>query len=140
MMKRLIAGHDEQVAAWTFVNFNVTPHKPEMAIAIVEDDQIIGSILWEQYTGNNIEISYYGPNTMTLGIARACAKMAMDHWGVSRVTARTSRGNKQMTRGIKGVGFEYEGICHDHYGKGQDAIMYGLYGHKLARLAGKQVH
>ena len=44
-----------------------------------------------------------------------------------------------MTRGIKKIGFEYEGIAHNGYGD-EDAIMYGLYGHKLARLAGKTVH
>ena len=139
-MKRLIAGHDEAVAEWTFQTFGITPHKYEMAIAIIESDKIVGSIMWEQYRGHDIEISYFGPQTMTLGIARACAKMAVDYWGVSRVTARTSRDNKTMTRGIKGIGFEYEGVVHDGYGKGHDAIMYGLYGHKLARLAGKQVH
>ena len=135
-MKQLIFGHDSDVAAWTFETFKMPPTRYEMAIAIVEDHKIIGSVLWHAFRGHDIEISYYGPKTMTLGIARACAKMAMDYFGVSRVTARTSRKNKMMTRGIKKIGFEYEGICHHGYGD-EDAVMYGLYGKNLARLAGK---
>jgi len=138
-MKRLVCGHDDQVADWTFRTFQIPPHRYEMCIGICEEDKIVGSIMWQAYRGHDIEISYFGPKTMTLGIARACAKMAMEYWGVSRVTARTSRSNKMMTRGIKKIGFEYEGVCHHGYGN-EDAIMYGLYGHKLAKLAGKQVH
>ena len=41
-----------------------------------------------------------------------------------------------MTKGIKKVGFEYEGIRHAAYGN-RDAVMYGLWGKNLARLAGK---
>ena len=135
-MKRLVMGHDEEIADWTFRTFKMLPTRYEMAVGIIEDDKIIGSILWQAYRGSDIEISYYGPKTLSLGIARTCAKMAMDYWGVSRVTARTSRKNKMMTRGIKKIGFEYEGICHKGYGD-EDAVMYGLYGKNLARLAGK---
>ena len=135
-MKRLVFGHDDDVAAWTFSTFKMPPARYEMAIAIVEGNSLVGSVMWHGWRGHDIEISYYGPKTMTLGIARACAKMAMDYWGVSRVTARTSRKNKMMTRGIKKIGFEYEGICHKGYGD-EDAVMYGLYGKNLARLAGK---
>ena len=100
---------------------------------------IVGSIMWHAYRGHDIEISYYGPKTMTLGIARECARVAVDHFGVSRVSARTSRANKSMTRGVKKIGFEYEGIIHHGYGE-KDAVMYGLYGKNLARLAGKEMH
>jgi RimJ/RimL family protein N-acetyltransferase len=139
LMKSLIPDCDGTIAAWTFSTFDILPHHYEACFGIVENHQIIGSVLWEAYRGHDIEISYFGPKTMTLGIARACARLAMDYFHVSRVTARTSRSNKMMTRGIKKIGFEYEGVAHNGYGD-EDAIMYGLYGHKLARLAGKTVH
>ncbi len=135
-MKHLVADQDGMFAEWTFQTFNQPRHHYELCLGIIDEGKLVGSVMWEAYRGYDIEISYYGPNTMTLGIARACARMAMDYFGVSRVTARTSRANKVMTRGIKGIGFEYEGVCHKGYGD-QDAIIYGLYGHKLARLAGK---
>lgn len=138
-MRNMIYGEDEIVASWTFSTFNMPPCAYEMAVGIIEDGHLVGSVLWHAYRGHDIEISYYGPKTMTLGIARACARMATDHFKVSRVTARTSKANKTMTRGIKKIGFEYEGICHHGYGD-QDAVIYGLYGKNLARLAGKEMH
>ena len=135
-MKNLLLGYDDQVANWAFNNFGYERSRYDLAVGIIDDGSIVGAALFHSYNGPDVEISYYGPKTMTLGIARACAKMAMDYWGVSRVTARTSRKNKMMTRGIKKIGFEYEGICHKGYGD-EDAVMYGLYGKNLARLAGK---
>ena len=137
-MKHLIYGCDEKIAEWTAATFGLPQGKYEMAIGIIDEGNLVGSIMWHAYRGYDIEISYYGPRTMTLGIARTCAKIAMEHFGVSRVTARTSRSNKAMTQGVKKIGFEYEGICHNGYGD-QDAIMFGLYGKKLARLAGKEL-
>lgn len=135
-MKRLLYGYDDQVAAWTANKFNIYPGKYDMAVGIIEGDKIVGSVIWNAYRGHDIEISYYGPQTMTLGIARECARVAMDHFGVNRVTARTLRSNKTMTKGVKKIGFEYEGIIHSD----NDEVMYGLYGRNLARLAGKELH
>jgi RimJ/RimL family protein N-acetyltransferase len=138
-MKQLVYGHDEQIAAWTQNMFGVSPYKYDMAVGIIENGELVGSVMWHAFRGHDIEISYYGPKTMTLGIARECARVAIDHFGVSRVTARTAKSNKTMTRKVMKIGFEYEGIVHAGYGK-QDAVMYGLYGKNLARLAGKELH
>ena len=138
-MKQLIYGHDEKIAAWTQDTFGIRPYKYDMAVGILAHGQLVGSVMWHAYRGHDIEVSYFGPQTMTLGILRQCARIAVDHFGVSRVTARAVKSNKTMTKGVKKIGFEYEGICHNGYGD-EDAIMYGLYGHKLARLAGKTVH
>lgn len=138
-MKHLLYGHDPMIAMWTEANFGVPPRKYDMAVGIIEDDQIVGSVMWHAYRGTDIEISYYGPKTMTLGIARQCARVAVEHFGVSRVTARAAKSNKVMTRGVKKIGFEYEGIIHAGCGN-SDAVMYGLYGKNLVRLAGKEMH
>lgn len=138
-MKQFIYGHDDEVAQWAFSKFATRPVHYEMAIGILDEDGLVGAIMWHAYRGHDIELSYYGPKTMTLGIARACARIAVDHFKVSRVTARTAKSNKTMTRGIKKIGFEYEGIAHNALGD-QDQVMYGLYGKNLARLAGKELH
>jgi len=139
-MKQLIYGHDPQIAEWTKNTFGVHPGKYEMAVGIIEDGQLVGSVMWHAWRIHDIEISYFGPRTMTLGIARECARVAIDHFGVSRVTARAAWTNKTMTRGVKKIGFEYEGIVHNGCGVDKDAVMYGLYGKNLARLAGKGLH
>ena len=135
-MKNLLLNYDDQVAQWAFNTFNYAPTKYDMAIGIVENDRIVGAALYHAWNGPDVEISYYGPQTMTLGIIKALARVAVNHLGVSRITARTAKSNKAITRGIKGLGFEYEGIRHNAYG-GADAVMYGLYGRNLARLAGR---
>ena len=138
-MKHLIYGCDDKIAEWTAATFGLPQGKYEMAIGIIDEGNLVGSIMWHAYRGHDIEISYFGPQTMTLGIARQCARIAVDHFGVSRVTARAMKSNKTMTNGVKKIGFEYEGIIHAG-GKAQDEVLYGLYGKNLARLAGKELH
>lgn len=138
-MKQLIYGQDQAVANWTLENFGVSGRKAEMIVGIVDQGQIVGSIMWHSWRMHDIEISYYGPDTMTLGIARHCARVAIDHFGVSRVTACTPKSNKTMTRKVGKIGFQYEGVVHARYGD-EDGVMYGLYGINLARLAGKGLH
>jgi RimJ/RimL family protein N-acetyltransferase len=108
-------------------------------LGIANEDGLVGACLFHAHNGPDVELSYYGPNTLTLSIVKRIAKIAVEYLGVSRITARTSRSNKMMTRGIKKIGFEYEGIRKCGYGN-QDAVMYGLYGKNLARLAGKALH
>lgn len=138
-MKHLLFGHDNEIAIWAFDKFKVRPANYDMAIGIVADGDLVGSVMFHAFNGHDIEISYYGPQTMTLGIARQCARVAVEHFGVSRVTARTAKNNKMMTRGIGKIGFQFEGIRHNAYGD-HDAVMFGLYGKNLARLAGKDLH
>lgn len=138
-MKNLLLGYDKQVSEWAFKAFGYQPISCDLAVGILDGDRIVGAALFHAYNGHDVEISYYGPQTMTLGVVRKIAKLAVEGLGVSRITARTLKSNKQMTRGIKGIGFQFECVRKNGYGE-KDAIMYGLYGEKLAKLAGKAVH
>jgi RimJ/RimL family protein N-acetyltransferase len=138
-MKTFLLGRDVEVAAWAFKTFNFYPTQYCMAIGIMEDGLLVAACMFHAHNGPDVELSYYGPKTLTLGLVKGLAKIAVEHLGVSRVTARTSRSNKTMTRGIRKVGFQYEGVRKCGYGD-QDAIMYGIYGHNLAKLAGRAMH
>lgn len=138
-MKTFCIGQDETIATWAFDTFRFHPSNYVMAVGILDEGRLVGAALFHAHNGPDVEISYYGPNTLTLDVVKGLAKIAVDHLGVSRITARTSRSNKVMTRGIKKLGFEFEGIRHCGYGN-QDAVMYGLYGENLARLSGKAMH
>lgn len=138
-MSYLVIGRDIEVAAWAFKTFGFHPTQYCMAVGIAGDHGLVAACLFHAHNGPDVELSYYGPNTLTLSIVKRLAKIAVEYLGVSRITARTSRANKVMTRGIKKIGFEYEGIRKCGYGN-QDAVMYGLYGKNLARLAGKALH
>lgn len=138
-MKSFLVDCDHHVAQWAWNTFAFVPAKFDKAIGIVENNELIAAAMFHAHNGFDVEVSYYGPRTMTLGIVRGLAQYAVHELGVTRITARTSRSNKTMTRGIKKIGFEYEGIRHCGYGD-QDAVMYGLYGRKLAKLAQKELH
>jgi len=139
-MKNLILGRDVEIAAWAFKTFGFHPTQYCMAVGIATpEDGLVAACLFHAHNGPDVELSYYGPNTLTLDLVKKIAKVAVEVLGVSRITARTSRSNKTMTRGIKKIGFEYEGIRKCGYGS-QDAVMYGLYGKNLAKLAGKVMH
>jgi RimJ/RimL family protein N-acetyltransferase len=138
-MKTFLLGRDVEVAAWAFKTFNFHPTHYCMAVGIIEDHGLVAACMFHAHNGPDVELSYYGPKTLTLDVVKGLAKIAVEHLGVSRITARTSRANKTITRGIKGVGFQYEGVRKCGYGD-QDAIMYGLYGRNLAKLAGRALH
>ncbi len=138
-MKTFLLGHDVEVANWAFNTFNFHPTQFCMAVGILEKNSLVAACLFHAHNGPDVELSYYGPNTLSLDVVKGIAKIAVEHLGVSRITARTSRSNKQMKRGIHKVGFEFEGVRKCGYGD-QDALMYGLYGKNLAKLAGKALH
>ena len=140
MRNHFVIGHDIAVANWTFTTFGMAPTQFCMAIGIANPKgDLVASCLFHAHSGPDVELSYYGPNTLTLDLVKGIAKIAVEYLGVSRITARTSRSNKTVTRGIKGIGFAFEGIRKCGYGD-EDAVMYGLYGKNLARLAGKELH
>lgn len=139
-MRSFVIGHDVEVATWAFQTFGFHPTSFCMAVGIADSERgLVAACLFHAHNGPDVELSYYGPGTVTLPIVRGIAKIAVEYLGVSRITARTHRSNKTVTRGIKGLGFEYEGVRKCGYGD-QDAVMYGLFGKNLARLAGKALH
>src|SRR6185437_4125038 len=116
-MKNLILGRDVEIAAWAFKTFGFHPTQYCMAVGIATpEDGLVAACLFHAHNGPDVELSYYGPNTLTLDLVKKIAKVAVEVLGVSRITARTSRSNKTMTRGIKKIGFEYEGIRKCGYG------------------------
>ena len=135
----LLLGHDMAVAEWAHRTFGYARVQYDCAIGIVRHDRIVGAAMFHAWSGDDIEFSYYGPGTMTLATVRDLARIAVEQFGVSRVTVRTARNNKIMTKSIKKIGFEFEGIRKHGYGQ-YDAVMFGLYGEKLAKLAQKTVH
>ncbi len=137
-MKVLATGNDEILNQWTLATFGVRNFNSNMALGVMDGPQLVGSVFFHAHNGPDIELSYFGPQTLTIGILRSICRIAVDHFGVSRITVRAPRTNKRMTRGIHKIGFVFEGVRHNGYGD-QDALMYGLYGKNLARLAGRRM-
>ena len=137
-MRRLLYGYDAQIAEWVFNAFNRVPTPYVMAIGIIDGHLVKGAILLQEYNGNNVEVSWFGP--MTRGFWREIAAIALDRLKVQRMTARIMRSNKRLNRSIRKLGFTYEGIMPGFYGptKGDAAVVFGLYRDGLERLRGKK--
>jgi RimJ/RimL family protein N-acetyltransferase len=132
-------GKDDIVSLWANEKFGHDTSRYMLAIGVMDDDEMVGAAFYHAWNGYDVEFSYFGPNTLNLGLARTFAKIAIECFGVTRVSAKTARDNKEVTRKIKKLGFKYEGIKKFGYGD-TDAIMYGLYGKDLSRLANIKVH
>ena len=115
----LLIGKDEEVASWVYESFNLYPMPVSLALGVVEEhsEQLIGAIIFQEYNGNNVYLSYYGPNTLTVGVARAIARISIREFDASRVTILTSKRNKRMMRKFERFGFKFEGSQRCFYGK-----------------------
>jgi len=137
-MKVLATGNDELIAAWAYHAFGIACTGINLAVGVMDKNKIVGACFFQAHNGPDIELSYYGPNTLTLDIVKGLAKIAVDHFGVSRISIRTTKDNKIMNKSVRKLGFVFEGIRHNAYGD-RDAVMYGLFGRNLAKLAGKEM-
>jgi len=100
-------------------------------IGIIEDEKILGVILFSDYDGNNIFVH------VALDTPRACQrkviKLMFDYIfnqaGCSRATATCDNSNYKIKKLVEGLGFEKEGLMKnvmqidDTY---VDGIIYGM--------------
>jgi RimJ/RimL family protein N-acetyltransferase len=116
-MHGLLIGEDEAVSAWAFSTFNIFKAPVNRSIGIVDDKgKLRGAILFQNFNGVNVEVSYYGPKTLTYGIVKCIARIAILEFNAGRLTAVTSKRNKSFMRGLLKIGFKYEGTQRCYYG------------------------
>jgi RimJ/RimL family protein N-acetyltransferase len=118
MSTGLLFDCDEEVAHWLFKIYEWPAFKFNKAIGLVDSEGIlIGAVLYHNWNGNNVEIAYYGKGTMTLGIYRSLARYAILQFDASRLSAITSKKNRQLIKGLMKTGFKFEGTSRCYYGK-----------------------
>jgi RimJ/RimL family protein N-acetyltransferase len=132
----LLFGHDLPVAHWTFNEFRLTPMHVNAAIGIVRNNHLIGSAIFQSYSGHNVELSYYGPQTFSAGIAKSLARYAIERFNVDRLTMRTNRKNAPILKMFQRFGFKFEGLQHRYYGPFGDAAVFVLFKEDLERISG----
>lgn len=136
-MRDLLFGHDQTVANWVVTRFKVEIWPHVAAIGVLHDGDLVGAAILQEYNGHNVELSYYGPGGLSPSLIRKLARLLFWNYKVQRVTVRTRRKNKCITRAITKFGFAYEGVMKRFYGphKADDAVLYGLMRENLGRLA-----
>lgn len=116
MSRGLLLGQDAAVAAWAFATHNRRPMAVDSAIGVVEDNRLVGAVLFQNYNGNNVDVSYYGRGrALTAGLVRSFARAALAY-DPSRATIMTSRRNKHLVRALVRMGWSVEGGQRRFYG------------------------
>ena len=116
MTKGLLLDADDLVTAWAFQAYNKVPVKVDRALGIIEDNQIVGAALFTSYNGMNAELSYYGRSTVTLGIVRALARIALYELRLARCTVIVPKRPSYLLKKLPKFGFRYEGVQRRQYG------------------------
>ncbi len=112
----ILIGEDARVAQWAFKTYNFIPSKFDQAVGIVDEfGKLKGAALFQAHNGYNAEISYYGKRTLTPGIVRSLARLAVG-LGLTRLTAVTCKKNKRFAHALEKLGFVRECTMRRYYG------------------------
>jgi hypothetical protein len=139
-MYGLLVGHDKEVAAWAFSTYQMKPMPVDAAIGIVDESGTLrGAALYQSYNGFNVEFSYYGRRTLTLGIIRSLARIAIVQFNPSRVSVSVNRRSRFLTHHLPKLGFKLEGAARCFYGYDDKArntaIRFVLFRRQLNKMA-----
>lgn len=136
----LILYNDAKIAEWVYATFKLFPMPVNRAIGLTKDGNLVGAILLQNYNGSNIELSYYGPGTLSAGIVRVVSRIGILEFNLSRVTVVTSKKNKKLMRSLQRFGFSLEGAQKCFYGPDDTArntgIRFVLFRDRIEKLAG----
>jgi RimJ/RimL family protein N-acetyltransferase len=140
MAAGLLLGQDEIVAAWAFAQWGLHPTKVDRGFGVIgKDGKIHGAILLQNFNGTNIELSYYGPRTLSPGIVRSIARTVILEFNAARVTVVTSKKNKRLMRSLSRFGFKLEGSQRRYFGQRDcsrnTGVRFVLFCEQIERLA-----
>lgn len=128
----IIVGHDQVVASWAQAKFQ-GPNFYAMHSAVGLADPsgtLTGAALFsDYYPGGNVELTYYGPGTISRAVIRAVIYYAFVTLGVSRITAKTRATNKPAIQVLNRLGCDFDCVMKRYYGprKGEDdAVVYAF--------------
>ncbi len=118
MTTGLLFDCDEQVANYTFRNLlkDHRPYKYDRAVGLIGPKGLCGAALFHYWNGHNVELTYLGYDTITVGVLRGLARFAICTFNPSRVTVVTAKRNKRLIRTLQRVGLKVEGTQRCYYG------------------------
>lgn len=123
----LLFGHDATVAAWCEGKMGRRMGPWFKAVGVIDrEGKLIGAATFHDWNTHNIEVAFYGPGAISKGIFVGLARYCFENLKVTRITARTTRKNRRVNRGLPKLGFRLEGVSKHFYGplKRDDAINY----------------
>ncbi len=117
MATGLLFDSDKAVAEWLFSSYGERRYSYDRCLGLLHDGTLCGAVLFHNWNGANVEISYYGQNALTPGIVRCLAIFILGAFDPSRLTSMVSKRNKHFIKGLMRLGFKLEGAQHCYYGK-----------------------
>lgn len=141
MSRGLLLHCDQRVAQWAFSTYRLVPTQYNMAVGVLDGDQLVGAALAQNWNGVNVELSYYGRSTLTPGIVRALARIFWGTYHPSRVTVVTSKANRRLIQSLQHLGFCLEGAQRRYYGdrdcRRNTGVRLVMFRERLTQLAGQ---
>ena len=140
MSSGLLLDCDQAVAEWAFFHHKLFPMKVDRAFGIISSNkEIVGAALFSSYNSINAELSYYGKKSVTRGIVRALAKIALYELRLERCTVIVPKRPSFLLKKLPKFGFRFEGVQHKYYGRSNasrhTACRFVLFREDLERLA-----
>lgn len=125
-----VFGRDQLVAE--FISKGIGDHfsPPYVGIGFTRDERnLCGGALFNNWTGSNIDLSIYGPGSITRYAMGTLCRYAFKQISANRITARTRRSNKTIQKLLPRFGFIFEGTQKRYYGpqRENDALLYALF-------------
>ncbi len=121
--------------AWAAHNLGVDFYGVHAVFAVRnEAGDLVGCAVLHDRTKYDVELSYYGPRTVTLGLLKAVSISALEA-GMIRITNKCSARDKRMARHYTKLGLQYEGRMKDHRGPGHDTLIYAARAPLLLKFA-----
>ena len=135
-MKTIIVGRYDGIVGWIKDRLNAQVEGLYTTIGVLnEDGALLGGGVLHNWTRYDMELTYFGPETMTRRVFHKIAE-ALEEANCHRLTIRVPRGHRKTLVSLPRLGFKYEGTQRRFYGprKADDAISFGILSSEWTRF------
>lgn len=121
----ILTGHDEEVAEWAAERLGQTFVPPYMALGVVQNGEMTGAIVLNDFCDRNVELTAVGRGAVTRAVMRGVSRYCFETLNCRRITVRTRARNVGVRHLIERLGAFQEGYLPDWYDD-DDCVIYGL--------------
>lgn len=121
MSREIVTG--VEVADFVARTLNVSFCAPYTTLGIKRGDEVVAGIVFNCYTGNDVELTVAG-NDLPRAFLRRVGKYVINELGCIRATITTEQ--DKVVESAERLGGQIEGRKRNHFGEGRDGIMLGI--------------
>jgi len=123
-MKEIVSG--QRVADWIAERTKHPIETFNQAFGLEDDGRLVAGLAFVGWTGPDVcvEVASNRNGILDRDFLRLLAEYAFEQLGCARVSMMTEQA--RVARLSEWMGFRFEGVKRNGYGKGRDARMYGL--------------